>query len=154
MALLTWNKKYSVGVKAMDDQHIQLIGLTNDFHAAMMKGQHRSTAGPLLHKVAAYVRDHFSAEEALMKAHKFPGLAEHQAIHKDLTRQAGEFMARYEKGDQTVYIPLLKAMRDAVTRHILVEDMKYAPWLKERGASLAASVQRPRVGTLCPSPSF
>jgi len=132
-ALFTWSKKYSVGVKAMDEQHTQLMGLTNEFHAAVMTGQPHSAAGPLLRKVLAYVRGHFSAEEALMKAYKFPGLADHQAIHKDLTRQAGEYMARYEKGDQTVYVPLLKALRDAVTGHILVEDMKYVPWMNEHG---------------------
>jgi hypothetical protein len=49
MALFTWSKKYSVGVRAMDDQHIHLMRLTNDFHAAVMKGRPHSAAGQLLH---------------------------------------------------------------------------------------------------------
>ena len=42
MALLTWDGKYSVGVKPMDSQHTVLFGLLNDLHAAMMKGQAQS----------------------------------------------------------------------------------------------------------------
>ena len=41
MALLTWNSKYSVGVKPLDSQHTVLFGLLNDLHAAMLKGQDR-----------------------------------------------------------------------------------------------------------------
>jgi len=117
----------------MDEQHTQLMGLTNEFHAAMMKGGQQSVVGPMLRKVADFSRVHFSAEEALMKAHKFPGQAEHQAIHKALTRQAGEYMARCEEGDQTVNIVILKAMRDWFVKHTLEEDMKYGAWMNEHG---------------------
>jgi hemerythrin-like metal-binding protein len=83
--------------------------------------------------VLDYCRDHFSAEEALLKAHEYPGLAEHHAIHNALTQLAGEYAARYKRGDETLYIPLLKSMRDSISQHILVEDMKYARWMKEHG---------------------
>jgi hemerythrin-like metal-binding protein len=133
MALFTWSKKYSVGVKAMDEQHTQLIGLMNEFHAAMMKGNPESIAAPILRKLADYVREHFSAEEALMKEHKYPGLAEQQLIHQELIRKVGDLVTRYEKGDQTVFISLLKGMHNGITNHVLIEDMKYAPWMKEHG---------------------
>jgi hemerythrin len=42
-------------------------------------------------------------------------------------------VTRYEKGDQTVFISLLKGMHNGITNHVLIEDMKYAPWMKEHG---------------------
>jgi hemerythrin-like metal-binding protein len=135
MPLFIWKNKYSVGIKAMDDQHSHFMGLVNDFHAAAMKGKARSVAGPSLHKVADYSRHHFSAEEALMEEHKYPELAEHQAIHKELARQAGGLMERFEKGVRSVNIETLKHLRDGFANHILVEDMKYGVWIKEQGTS-------------------
>jgi hemerythrin-like metal-binding protein len=105
----------------------------NEFHAAMMKGNPESIAAPILRKLADYVREHFSAEEALMKEHKYPGLAEQQLIHQELIRKVGDLVTRYEKGDQTVFISLLKGMHNGITNHVLIEDMKYAPWMKEHG---------------------
>ena len=131
MALFTWSKRYSVGIKAMDDQHSNFMRLLNEFHAATLKGRAQSAVGPILRRVADHVRDHFAAEEALMEAHKYPGLAEQKVLHKDLICLAGEYLARLEKNDPALCIPLLKAMRDGFTNHILVEDMKYAPWMKD-----------------------
>ena len=39
MALIEWNESFSVGVKAMDDQHKGLANALNDLHAAMKAGR-------------------------------------------------------------------------------------------------------------------
>ena len=39
MALLTFDKTYSVGIQFVDDQHASLFDALNELHAAMLKGQ-------------------------------------------------------------------------------------------------------------------
>ena len=56
MALMTWKNRYSVGVKTLDSQPAVLIGILNDLHAAMMKGQAQSLTGPLLRKLVDYTQ--------------------------------------------------------------------------------------------------
>lgn len=133
MALLVWDEKYSVGVKVWDEQHAVLIGILNDFHSAVLRGHAQSATGPLLEKLLEYVHYHFSTEERMMTAAGHPMLPQHRAIHLELTAQVVEFVGRYEDGDTTISIPLLKFLRDWLKNHILKEDRVCAAWMNQHG---------------------
>jgi len=133
LVLLTWSSKYSVGVRALDDQHRRLVGILNALHAAMLKGQAQKIAGPLLDDLLIYTRDHFSTEERMMSEAGFPGLAEHRAKHQELGGQVGDYVIRYRKGDSTIYIQLLIFLRDWLANHIQKEDLEYGPCLNAHG---------------------
>ena len=133
MALLTWNSRYSVGVEAMDNQHTVLFGLLNDLHAAMMKGQARILTGPLLLRLVEYTHIHFSDEEQMMAAARYPGLADHRIKHRELIKQVEEYAARFERGEVALNIQLLNFLRDWLSNHIQKVDHEYGPWLNEHG---------------------
>lgn len=133
MALMTWSSKYSVGVQALDDQHKRLIAILNELHAAMLKGQAQKVAGPLLDKLLEHTRDHFSTEEAMMSEARFAGLAEHRLKHQELAGRVGDYVVRYRRGDNSVYIELLNFLRDWLTNHMQKEDREYGPWLNGPG---------------------
>jgi hemerythrin len=133
MALLTWGDKYSVGIETIDKQHKGLFDSLNDLHGAMMKGQGQTLTGPILQQLVKYTRDHFSAEESMMVATKYPQLDQHRTKHRDFTKQVMDFVARFERGEATLTLDLMKFLRDWLTAHIQGEDSKYGPWLTERG---------------------
>ncbi len=129
MALLTWSIRYSVGVKSMDAQHTVLFGFLNDLHDAMMKGQAQKITGELLSGLLDYTRKHFSAEEGLMASARYPQLAQHRTMHRELIKNVEEFTIRYQRGESALNLQLLNFLRDWLTNHILSEDHKYAPWV-------------------------
>ena len=133
MALLTWNAKYSVGVKSLDGQHTVLFDILNDLHAAMMKGQAQTMTGPLLRKLVDYTRTHFAAEEGMLAASKYPGLTAHRKLHVDLLKQVEDYSARYDRGEITLNLHLINVLRDWLTNHIQKTDHEYGPWLNEHG---------------------
>jgi hemerythrin-like metal-binding protein len=133
MALLTWNEKYSVGVHAIDEQHTGLFNILNDLHAAMMTGQAQALTGPLLKKLVEYTQKHFAAEEAMMAKTKYPGLAAHQALHRDLVKQVNGYVVRFDRGEITLNLHLLNFLRDWLTNHIQKTDHEYGPWLNDHG---------------------
>ena len=133
MSLVMWSDDLSVGVKSIDDQHLVLFETINDLHAAMLKGQSRSVVGPLLHTLVDYTIQHFTAEEALMEAAKYPALATHRIKHKELTKQVQEYVTRYESGDITISIQLSSFLSEWLTKHIQSTDQEYGPWLNEHG---------------------
>ena len=133
MALMTWSDKYSVGVRALDEQHTGLFQTLNDLHAAMLKGQAQSLTGPLLRKLVDYTRRHFAAEEAMLVSTRYPGLAGHREKHRALTKQVEEYVARFEKGEITLNLTLMDFLRDWLTNHIQKTDKEYGPWLNEHG---------------------
>ena len=133
MAFLTWNSRYSVGVKTLDGQHTTLIDILNDLYAAMMKGQAQSLTGPLLRKLVDYTKTHFAAEEGMLNATKYPGLTAHQLKHRDLIKQVEEYASLYDKGEITLNLQLLNFLGDWLTNHIQKIDREYGPWLNEHG---------------------
>ena len=133
MSLMTWSSKYSVGVGAMDSQHTQLFNMVNELHAAMMQGKAQSATGPLLRKLVEYTQKHFTAEEALMASKNYPDLAMHKAEHVALTKKVGEFLTRFEKGENTLSLHLMNFLRDWLTTHIQKEDHKYGEFLNRLG---------------------
>ncbi len=133
MALLVWDSGYSVGVKSLDRQHTVLFDILNDLHGAMMRGEAQRMTGPILHKLVDYTRTHFSAEEAMLAAAKYPGLANHRALHRDLIKQVEDYTARHERGEITLNLHLLNFLRDWLINHIQKVDHEYGPWLNAHG---------------------
>jgi len=135
MVLVPWDRRYSVGVAVLDDQHRILVGILNDFHAAMISGRGESSAGPLLCRLQEHVSKHFPAEEKLMESAKFPGLAKHREYHRNLCEKVEEFVARHKKGDHGMYISLLYFLREWQKQHLLLHDREYIPYMAEAGIS-------------------
>jgi hemerythrin len=133
MALFTWNSKYSVGVEAMDKQHIMLFTMINDLHSAMTKGQAQAFTRDLLNKLAKYVHEHFTAEEAMMASTRYPDIVKHRTLHHDLTQKVDEFAARYARGEGGLNVQLLNFLRDWLTNHIQTVDHGYTSWVNEHG---------------------
>jgi hemerythrin-like metal-binding protein len=133
MALIKWNQSFSVGVQSIDKQHTVLFDSLNELHASMMSGQAQNMTGPLLKKLLDYTRNHFSEEEKMMAAAKYPGLTDHLAKHRILVKQVEEYAARYEKGEITLNLHLLNFLRDWLTNHIQKTDKEYGPWMNEHG---------------------
>ncbi len=130
---MTWSDSFSVGVKAMDEQHKGLVKALNDLHAAMVAGQAKAVAGDLLKTLLKYTREHFAAEEALMRRAQYPDLAGHCAKHKDLAGQVEKFAGRYERGEIALNVDLLMFLRDWLLTHIQKTDRDYGPWLNAKG---------------------
>jgi hemerythrin len=133
MALLTFDKTYSVGIQFVDEQHEGLFDTLNELHAAMLKGQVNAVIGRLLQDLLAYTRSHFAAEEAMLAKAMYPGLGEHQSKHKMLTAQVAEYVDRYKRGEVALSVHLLNFLRDWLTSHILREDRAYSAWLSQAG---------------------
>jgi hemerythrin len=133
MALMDWNSSFSVGVKAIDAQHMGLVQSLNDLHAAMMGGQAKTVTGPLLKKLAKYTEDHFAAEEAMLRRTQYPGFTAHHAKHVDLTNQVNDYVGRFERGESAPSVHLMTFLRDWLTTHIQKEDRDYSPWLLDHG---------------------
>jgi len=144
MAFIEWNDSHSVGVQILDDQHKNLFKIVNELHAAMMRQEGKSAAGPLLEELLKFSQEHFATEEKMMEAAQYPGLAQHQAHHRELTRKAQEFAARYQRGESGLTIHLLKFLNEWLNTHIHEEDMSYVPSLSNsgiHGVSLEESIK-------------
>jgi hemerythrin len=133
MASLQWSSDFSVGVNAMDEEHIALFALFNDVCASIEDGNGRAESEPLLRKLIDLTQQHFRSEEALLEATGFPALAQHGDHHKDLNTLMKEYLVRFDRGDLGSSGNLLSFLREWLTHHIQTEDKVYGIWLNRYG---------------------
>jgi len=130
---LTWKSDTSVGVETIDREHRELAQAINELHVAMQKDDQQGLTGPLLRKVAELTRTHFSSEEGLMTANKYPGVALHLFKHQYLMEQLDALLARVNRGGFKLTGYSLTFLHDWFNIHIQKEDRQFAIWLNDIG---------------------
>jgi len=128
-----WTEKYAVNVEALDNQHRRLFATTNELHDALSYGEGAAAVDAVLPKLVDYALSHFAAEEALMKKHGFPEVANHRAEHEEFVRNVTEFIEKYRAGKAGVPVELLLFLQSWLKQHILITDKAYSSFLNERG---------------------
>jgi hemerythrin len=130
---LNWKSETSVGIEAIDREHRELAQAINELHAAIRKDDQQGLTGPLLRKVADLARAHFSSEEKMMTANKYPGVALHLFKHQYLMQQIEALLARVNRGGFKLNEFSLTFMHDWFNIHIHKEDAQFAVWLNDTG---------------------
>jgi len=133
MPLLEWSDAYSVNIAAIDEQHKGLVDLINQLHSAMLRRQSGEVLGAILDELGTYVERHLSYEEELLRRYDFPGLAEHEAKHRDLRERVSEFRKDHASGRMVPTTALIDFLRKWLSEHILGTDRLYADFLNSEG---------------------
>lgn len=93
MAYLEWNETLDVKVKAMNDEHKELIRLMNELHDKNEAKASKDVLTNALGKLKRYTIKHFDDEEKFLESVNFPELKTHKNIHKMLLDK----LAKYEE---------------------------------------------------------
>ena len=126
-----WDNRYSVGVKIIDEQHKELLHLTNELYNTCKQGEEFSReAFQRAAKVAVdYVGKHFSNEEKIMDTIKYPNMAAHKAEHKDFVKQILASVKDFEDGRYFVPNTFVRFLRDWILSHIAMTDKDMGDYL-------------------------
>ncbi|HVO74384.1 MAG TPA: bacteriohemerythrin [Ignavibacteriaceae bacterium] len=125
MELISWSEKYSVNNNLIDSQHKKLVGLINQLHAAMKESKGKEILQKILGELILYTKDHFSTEERMMSAAKFPGFAEHKKEHDGLTAKVLDLQKKYGEGSSSLTIDIMNFLKSWLINHIEGTDKKY-----------------------------
>ncbi|BDG04224.1 bacteriohemerythrin [Anaeromyxobacter oryzae] len=141
---ITWDPSLAIGVDEIDRQHVELFDRLDRLLEAARAGKTADEVGRLLGFLGEYVVEHFGAEEALMRARGYPGLAEHRAEHERFVAEFSALLQEY--------------LADGATLLLVVRvNARVTAWLREHiyrtdkavGAFLAGA---PGVHPLATSP--
>ena len=128
LALIQWTEALSVKVSRMDDDHRNLISLINQLASAEKIGNRR-VAESVLDELLNYTIDHFNREEQYLQKSGYPfsDLVAHKLQHASFTETIQDIRWQYLHGFRPrINQEVLLFLRDWLSKHILVEDMKYA----------------------------
>ncbi len=128
---ITWNEAFSVGVDELDQHHRHLAHLINQLAEHSAEDLHSEAMVDILSGLVAYAEYHFKKEEELMASADYYELENHRQEHLHFCEVISETCYGASLG-----IVGVKELFSYLTRwwrnHILLEDMKYKPYLTGR----------------------
>ncbi|MDR0569551.1 MAG: bacteriohemerythrin [Spirochaetaceae bacterium] len=125
-----WKDEYSVKIPLIDEQHRELIKLTNNLYEACIEGSDAAQEyfKEVIRKTLEYVKFHFSAEERLLTNAKYPDLAVHKRQHESFVKKITEDAQKYEKGQAVAYV-YVNYLKEWILNHIAVHDKAYSEFI-------------------------
>lgn len=119
----------------IDAQHQRLFALAGNLHEAVSRGKGAAVLEQALTQLVDYTKEHFAAEERLMRLHSFPELNSHRKEHEKLTAQVLEFQERFRRKEAYVTLDLMQFLKTWLAQHISRSDQKYAATIRDRMAA-------------------
>jgi hemerythrin-like metal-binding protein len=127
---LVWKDSYSVGVPLLDTHHKGLIALINQLGEASADS---ARIGWVFGELEAYTKDHFAAEEAMLKRAGYGDLKQHRREHHAFEQWLSAVRQTYATGvasPATLADSVNAFLRDWLVNHILSSDMAYRDVLR------------------------
>lgn len=132
--LVSWGDKYATGIPLIDNQHRELVNLTNELYKACRGGNAAIGAAfkETMSRMVKYVSFHFSTELKLLEEIGYPDYREHKAEHTKLINDILEAAKDFDGGKKFVPFYFTSTLKDWVFGHIAVSDKKYAFFVREQ----------------------
>ncbi len=143
MACAQWNDDYSLGIKAIDDQHKKLFGMINKLcsvlgedsnpRSFMGKGVQKNVTEEILGEMTEYASNHFFLEENFFEEFKYEKKGEHMAQHELFRLKVHSLKEDLEKGKESVALDTLAFLSNWFVEHILHYDREYVECFHKHG---------------------
>ena len=134
VSIVSWESSFATGIELIDDQHRQLVDLTNELYKACRAGNNalQTAFKESMGKMVAYVRYHFSAELELLQCIKYPDYSAHKKEHDDLIKKILEAAQDYDSGKKFIPNHFVRTLKDWVFGHIAVTDRLYSLYVADQ----------------------
>lgn len=130
--MMTWTPDLSTGVPKLDEQHKEIFQWLAELQSAT--ADERTLFGVyVITRLKHYIREHFAAKEALMKAAGYPDLVQHMAKHAEFRARLEELQLKSIAED--ISEDTVNFLTEWLTQHIAETDMAYVPYLHRLAAS-------------------
>ena len=132
---IVWTEEMRTGHPIIDSDHQQLVQIINLVEEAV--AEHNIVrADQIIFALLAYVTGHFAREEGIQQQIGFPEREAHQQRHRimaDFSTQLENRIreARTEIQKLTYLSQLQDALGEWLLKHIMAEDMKMVPYLRQ-----------------------
>lgn len=112
-----WKKSYSIGVKAIDKQHIELFQMVEKLLKSIQNNAGREEFEQSIEFLKKYVLIHFRDEEAYQAYIQYSGLEEHKLLHREFTNSVMDYEKRLKENNYAV--PIVKDLAGMLTTWLI-----------------------------------
>lgn len=133
--MLIWNDKFSVNVKAIDEQHKKLIAIMDRIQVLASlddKYDHYDELMEILLELKDYTRYHFDFEEKLLSQYNYALLENQHFEHVFFTKKLDRITRKDIDNEQTGTInEIYNFVAEWISGHIFKSDMQYKEFLNK-----------------------
>jgi len=129
MDKISWSDKFSVGLKSIDEQHIKIIELINTLIEHQNAPLDSDIMMDTITKLLKYSSQHLEYEEKLLKSLEYPVYKEHKELHSEYVETISGYTIEAINSKKIDVIVFLNFLKHWWSEHILIEDMKFKPFL-------------------------
>ena len=135
---IQWSSDLETGIRAIDLQHEELIGMLNELDAAHSGGCAQSVLGDVLQRLGTYVIFHFGTEESLMAGlpHNETHVRQHRQEHAAFIEKLSGMRAQTQDDGTKTMEALIDYLNEWLYQHILKSDRALAVQLNQKQAAL------------------
>jgi hemerythrin-like metal-binding protein len=133
MPLITWENKFSVGVKELDNQHKKLIELINELYDSMRAGHGKDVLKQILNDLLEYTKYHFDTEEKYFIKYNYYGKTEHMKEHAELKEKVMDLKQKVDGGKAVISNEILQFLKNWLSTHIMESDKRYSSFFNDKG---------------------
>jgi hemerythrin len=135
---LTWTPALNIGHDTIDQQHVELFGLFDEFIDGSARGEAKDTLIVLHDRLKEYAEVHFNEEEALMQQANYPKLAQHKRAHDTFRNRLAEIRQQINVQGPTLMalIETNKALVSWLVNHVKEVDQQFGQYLKDNSRYL------------------
>jgi hemerythrin-like metal-binding protein len=138
---LVWREDWQLDNDCLDEQHEEFVSNLNQLHHFVCYGSNQcenahDEISQYLDKLVDVARRHFKTEEALMRMHKYPALAEHHCEHVFLLAELKEWASELKSGKKSFTLKTLTALKHWQIDHVIYSDKHFADFLKDKLQSM------------------
>lgn len=135
MAIITWDKEFSVGVQELDEQHKKLIGIINRLFTLYTEKKFGTIdVTPVFQSLKNYSDEHFGTEEHYFNLYSYPKSVEHIEQHNLHRKKITELEADHNmyNSEKTLFA-LTEFLNKWWIWHINHVDKEYTEYFKANG---------------------
>ena len=128
--ILIWNKTLQTGVPELDEDHEELISLTNHIMNVNSSTKEKEL---LINKLIECIRRHFRREEAIMEAIGYPDIENHTRRHREISAKITHLTEQWQRdNDPKVLSGLQKYLRELLLEDLLKGDAGLVAYAKNK----------------------
>ncbi|MDZ7735143.1 MAG: hemerythrin family protein [Gammaproteobacteria bacterium] len=124
MNLLEWRPEFSTGIKSVDHEHQELIGLINDTLESIRAHDSADNIQASLSEIYVHISSHFALEERIMRKRKYDRYQQHKAEHEKLLDDIRDIMDYHADHGEFDEEYLADRLSDWFAKHFRTEDAR------------------------------
>jgi len=134
LKIVAWSDTYATGIEMIDNQHKELVKLTNNLYRACLNGNESADTAfkEAITSMVEYVRIHFATEEKLLELINYPDCLIHKKQHEVMRLNILEAVEDYGKGVKFVPNNFARTLKEWIFSHIAVHDKAFAIYIHDQ----------------------